>query len=260
MNIGTESLTAVKARGATKRFGRLEVLRDINLDVHSGEVVCIVGPSGAGKSTFLRCINHLETLSSGQIEVFGESVGYRRQDNELHELRESAISAQRSRIGMVFQQFNLFQQMTVLENIILSPRLVHKESKAEATATAMELLEDVGLADKRDEYPTRLSGGQQQRVAIVRALAMKPQLMLFDEPTSALDPEMVGEVLRVMENLAQKGMTMVIVTHELGFARRASDRLVFMVDGAIDCVGPTVQMLDEQPTPRLQKFLSHVVA
>src|SRR5439155_14547923 len=203
----------VKAEGVHKRFGRLEVLRGVSLEVQPGEVVCMIGASGSGKSTFLRCINHLERIDAGRLWVDGRLVGYRQSGDKLHELRDAEVCRERSEIGMVFQSFNLFGHLTALENVIEAPMCVKKLPKSEAVRRGKELLERVGLEDKFDSYPAQLSGGQQQRVAIARALAMQPKLMLFDEPTSALDPELVGEVLDVMRQLAQDGMTMAVVTH-----------------------------------------------
>ncbi|MGZ8697560.1 MAG: amino acid ABC transporter ATP-binding protein, partial [Gaiellaceae bacterium] len=223
----------VKAEEVHKRFGRLEVLTGVSMEVQAGEVVCMLGPSGSGKSTFLRCINHLEKIDSGRLSVDGELVGYRQVGDKIYELRDAEVCRERSEIGMVFQRFNLFGHMTAMENVIEAPIRVKKVKKNEAAGRAKELLERVGLADKLDSYPAQLSGGQQQRVAIARALAMEPKLMLFDEPTSALDPELVGDVLDVMKQLAKDGMTMIVVTHEMGFAREAADRLVMMCDGAI---------------------------
>src|SRR5436309_7724688 len=223
----------VKAESVHKRFGRLEVLKGVSLEVQPGEVVCMIGASGSGKSTFLRCINHLERIDAGRLWVDGRLVGYRQSGDKLHELRDAEVCRERSEIGMVFQRFNLFGHMTAMENVIEAPIRVKKVKKDEAARRGKELLERVGLADKLDSYPAQLSGGQQQRVAIARALAMEPKLMLFDEPTSALDPELVGDVLDVMRQLAKDGMTMIVVTHEMGFAREAADRLVMMCDGAI---------------------------
>ena len=213
----------VLADRVSKNFGSNKVLRGISLEVNQGEVLCIVGPSGSGKSTFLRCINHLERVDAGRLSVDGQLVGYRQKGDKLYELKLKEASLKRQEIGMVFQRFNLFPHLTAVENIILAPMRVKRLSKAAATARAKDLLERVGLADKGDHYPAHLSGGQQQRVAIARALAMDPKLMLFDEPTSALDPELVGEVLDVMKELARSGMTMIVVTHEMGFAREVAD-------------------------------------
>ncbi|NYH51648.1 MULTISPECIES: amino acid ABC transporter ATP-binding protein [Nocardiopsis] len=249
----------VVAENVHKNFGRLEVLKGIDLEVERGEVMCIVGPSGSGKSTFLRCINHLEKLTAGRLWVNGELMGYRQKRGRLYELRDSEIAAQRSDIGMVFQRFNLFPHLSALGNITEAPMQVKRMPRAEATAKAMELLERVGLPDKADAYPEQLSGGQQQRVAIARALAMEPSLMLFDEPTSALDPELVGEVLDVMRDLAEGGMTMVIVTHEMGFAREVGDSLVFMDDGMVVESGVPSQVLSDPQHERTQAFLSKVL-
>jgi polar amino acid transport system ATP-binding protein len=249
----------VKAEGVHKRFGRAEVLKGIDLEVASGEVMCLLGPSGSGKSTFLRCINHLEKINSGRLTVDGALVGYRESAGKLHELRESEVSRQRAQIGMVFQQFNLFPHMTALENVIEAPTRVLKVSRDEARERAGELLAQVGLADRGGAYPAQLSGGQQQRVAIARALAMRPKLMLFDEPTSALDPELVGDVLDAMRRLAQDGMTMIVVTHEMGFAREAADRVVFMDDGVVVEAGDPAQVLAHPRHERTQAFLSKVL-
>src|SRR5438445_6587934 len=242
-----------------KRFGRLEVLKGVSLDVHKGETVCIIGPSGSGKTTFIRCINHLEKIQGGRIQVNGHLIGYREINGKLVEDREQNIARQRQDIGMVFQRFNLFPHMTALGNIVEAPIRVRGVPEAEARATAEALLERVGLAIKRDAYPAQLSGGQQQRVAIARALAMKPALMLFDEPTSALDPEMIGEVLDVMEELAHEGMTMVVVSHEMGFARVAADRVVFMDDGVILEEGEPATLFDSPQNPRTKEFLSKIL-
>jgi polar amino acid transport system ATP-binding protein len=249
----------VKAEGIHKFFGRLHVLRGIDLDVRSGEVMCVIGPSGSGKSTFLRCVNHLEKIDSGRLWVDGQLVGYRQRGDKLHEMRESDVAAQRQEIGMVFQRFNLFPHMTALDNIMEAPIQVRRESKAVVRERALALLEQVGLSDKTSSYPSQLSGGQQQRVAIARALAMKPKLMLFDEPTSALDPELVGDVLDVMRQLALDGMTMVVVTHEMGFAREVGDSLVFMDEGAVVEQGDPRDVLSEPRHRRTQDFLSKVL-
>jgi polar amino acid transport system ATP-binding protein len=249
----------VKAEGVHKRFGRLEVLKGINLEVENGEVMCLLGPSGSGKSTFLRCINHLEKINSGRLTVDGKLVGYRESGGKLHELRESEVSRQRAEIGMVFQQFNLFPHLTALENVIEAPTRVLKERRDEVRERAVELLDQVGLADKTDTYPAQLSGGQQQRVAIARALAMRPKLMLFDEPTSALDPELVGDVLDAMRRLAREGMTMIVVTHEMGFAREVADSVVFMDDGTVVESGKPAQVLANPRHERTQAFLSKVL-
>jgi polar amino acid transport system ATP-binding protein len=245
----------VKAESVHKRFGRLEVLKGISLDVAPGEVVCLLGPSGSGKSTFLRCINHLEKINAGRLWVDGELVGYRQSGNKLQELRESEIARGRSKIGMVFQSFNLFPHKTALENVIEAPIQVRDQKRNDARKRGRALLRGVGLEDKTDEYPSRLSGGQQQRVAIARALAMDPKLMLFDEPTSALDPELVKEVLDVMRGLAKEGMTMIVVTHELGFARDVADRVVFMDDGVIVEQGKPAAVLENPREERTQRFL-----
>jgi polar amino acid transport system ATP-binding protein len=249
----------VKAEAVHKSFGRLEVLRGIDLEVNPKEVMCIIGPSGSGKSTFLRCINHLEKIDAGRLSVDGELVGYRDRGDKLYELPDSEVCKKRSEIGMVFQSFNLFPHMTALENIIEAPIHVKKESRATAEARARRLLERVGLADKVDAYPKQLSGGQQQRVAIARALAMEPKLMLFDEPTSALDPELVGDVLDAMRGLAEDGMTMVVVTHEMGFAREVGDSLVFMDAGIIVEAGHPREVLSNPQHERTRAFLSKVL-
>src|SRR6476620_5641518 len=227
------SEVVMRAEDVVKRFGRLEVLKGVSLEVHSGETVCIIGPSGSGKTTFIRCINHLEKIDSGRVEVNGQLIGYRERNGKLVEDSERNIARQRAEIGIVFQRFNLFPHKTALENVIEAPVHVRGVPRNEAIVGAEALLDRVGLADKRDVYPGKLSGGQQQRVAIARALAMNPTLMLFDEATSALDPEMIGEVLDVMKVLAREGMTMIVVTHEMGFAREAADRIVMMDDGRI---------------------------
>jgi len=249
----------VKAEGVHKRFGRVEVLKGINLEVASGEVLCLLGPSGSGKSTFLRCINHLEKINCGRLTVDGELVGYRQVGEKLHELRESEVARKRSEIGMVFQHFNLFGNMTALENVTCAPIHVKGASRDQARARGRELLDRVGLADKLDAYPTQLSGGQQQRVAIARAMAMDPKLMLFDEPTSALDPELVGEVLQAMQQLARDGMTMVVVTHEMGFAREVADQVVFMDGGVVVEAGPPGEVLANPRHERTRAFLSKVL-
>jgi polar amino acid transport system ATP-binding protein len=227
--------------------------------VDEGEVVCILGPSGGGKSTFLRCINHLETLTEGVIWVDGEVMGYHLRGDHLHEMHAREIQQQRRKIGMVFQNFNLFPHLTALENVILGPVRVKRVPRAQAVARGKEHLDRVGLGDKWNVYPARLSGGQQQRVAIARALAMEPRLMLFDEPTSALDPELVGEVLDVMRGLSNEGMTMIVVTHEIGFAREAADRVAFMADGTIREIGPPQQVLTNPRDDRARSFLSRVL-
>ncbi|MDQ0757343.1 amino acid ABC transporter ATP-binding protein [Arthrobacter sp. B3I4] len=249
----------VLAEKVSKNFGTNKVLRGISLEVDRGEVLCIVGPSGSGKSTFLRCINHLERVDGGRLSVDGQLVGYRQRGGKLYELKLSEAAFQRQEIGMVFQRFNLFPHLTAVENIILAPMRVKKVSKAAATARALELLARVGLEDKGDAFPAHLSGGQQQRVAIARALAMDPKLMLFDEPTSALDPELVGEVLDVMKELARSGMTMIVVTHEMGFAREVADTLVFMDEGVVVEAGPPRQVLGNPQHERTKAFLSKVL-
>ena len=249
----------VVARNVHKSYGDNEVLKGIDMEVKPSEVVVILGPSGSGKSTFLRCINHLEDIDRGSIMVGGEQIGYELRGERLHKLSERAIARQRRDIGMVFQQFNLYPHMTVLQNIIEAPVGVHKESRQEAEKYARELLQKVGLSDKADAYPRHLSGGQQQRVAIARALAVKPKLMLFDEPTSALDPELVGEVLGTMRDLAQQGLTMIVVTHEIGFAKEAADRVVFMDRGVVVEQGAADEVLVNPQHPRTQAFLSRFI-
>ncbi|HEY5295127.1 MAG TPA: amino acid ABC transporter ATP-binding protein [Gaiellaceae bacterium] len=249
----------VKAEGVHKRFGRVEVLKGITLEVEAGSVMCMLGPSGSGKSTFLRCINHLEKIDAGRLSVDGELVGYRQSGDRLHELRDAEICHKRAEIGMVFQRFNLFPHMTALENVVEAPIRVKRVPKQEALRRARELLDSVGLADKLGSYPSQLSGGQQQRVAIARALAMEPKLMLFDEPTSALDPELVGDVLDVMRRLAADGMTMVVVTHEIGFAREAGDTLVFMDGGVVVEEGKPRDVLANPQHERTRAFLSKVL-
>jgi polar amino acid transport system ATP-binding protein len=249
----------VRSQGVHKNFGALKVLKGIDLEVQQGQVFCLVGPSGSGKSTFLRCINHLEKVDAGKLSVDGHLVGYRQAGDKLYELREKEVAAKRADIGMVFQRFNLFPHMTALGNIVEAPVQVRRVSKAEATSDAMRLLTRVGLADKADAYPAQLSGGQQQRVAIARALAMKPKLMLFDEPTSALDPELVGEVLDVMRGLAEDGMTMIVVTHEMGFAREVGDALVFMDGGVVVESGHPRDVLSNPQHDRTKAFLSKVL-
>jgi polar amino acid transport system ATP-binding protein len=249
----------VRADNVHKSFGFLEVLKGIDLVVNSGEVCCVLGPSGSGKSTFLRCINHLEKINAGRIFVDGDLVGYRERGGKLHELKEKEVAEQRRAIGMVFQRFNLFPHMTVLNNVMEAPCRVNKESKAEVRERARVLLRRVGLGDKVDNYPSQLSGGQQQRVAIARALAMRPKLMLFDEPTSALDPELVGEVLDVMKDLARDGMTMVVVTHEIGFAREVGDKLIFMDEGVVVEEGAPREVLANPQQERTKAFLSKVL-
>ncbi len=249
----------VHAQGVRKHFGKLEVLKGIDLTVGRGQVCCLLGPSGSGKSTFLRCINHLDRVDGGRLAVDGELVGYRQNGLRLHELREKEVAARRRDIGMVFQRFNLFPHMTALENVMEAPVNVCGVDKTQAKADAHDLLERVGLGDRAGHYPAQLSGGQQQRVAIARALAMKPKLMLFDEPTSALDPELVGDVLDVMRQLAADGMTMVVVTHEIGFAREVGDTAVFMDDGVVVESGDPRQVLVEPEQERTRAFLSKVL-
>jgi polar amino acid transport system ATP-binding protein len=249
----------VKSEGVHKNFGRVEVLKGIDLEVKPGEVMCVIGPSGSGKSTFLRCVNHLEKINSGRLWVDGELVGYRQKGGRLYELRDSEVAQKRQGIGMVFQRFNLFPHMTSLENIMEAPIQVKREPKFEVRERGLSLLAQVGLSDKADAYPAQLSGGQQQRVAIARALAMKPKLMLFDEPTSALDPELVGDVLGVMRQLAEDGMTMVVVTHEMGFAREVGDSLVFMDGGVIVEQGNPRDVINDPQQERTKSFLAKVL-
>ncbi|MEV4311627.1 amino acid ABC transporter ATP-binding protein [Actinocrispum sp. NPDC049592] len=249
----------VRAEGVCKRFGRLEVLKGINLEVQPGEVMCIIGPSGSGKSTFLRCINHLEKVDAGRLSVDGELVGYQQRGDRLYELKENEVAQKRREIGMVFQRFNLFPHMTAVENVIEAPMQVKGMRKNAARDLALELLERVGLADKASNYPKQLSGGQQQRVAIARALAMQPKLMLFDEPTSALDPELVGDVLAVMRQLAADGMTMVVVTHEMEFAREVADTVVFMDGGVVVEAGSPDAVIRSPQHERTKAFLSRVL-
>jgi polar amino acid transport system ATP-binding protein len=249
----------VQAEGVHKRFGRLEVLKGISLEVQPGEVMCLLGPSGSGKSTFLRCINHLEKINSGRLSVDGELVGYRESGGKLHELHERVVARKRAAIGMVFQHFNLFPHMTAMENVTLAPERVLGVSRDEARARGEQLLGRVGLEDKLATYPVALSGGQQQRVAIARALAMQPKLMLFDEPTSALDPELVGDVLDVMRSLASDGMTMIVVTHEIGFAKEVADSVVFMDEGVVVEAGTPGDVLSNPREARTKSFLSKVL-
>ena len=249
----------VDAQKVHKSFGPIEVLSGIDFQVAPGQVVCLLGPSGSGKSTFLRCINHLEKINAGRLFVDGELVGYRQQGDKLHELSAKDVAKKRTEIGMVFQHFNLFPHMTALANIIEAPCRVKNEPKAQVRQRAMELLSKVGLADKADAYPRQLSGGQQQRVAIARALAMRPKLMLFDEPTSALDPELVGDVLAVMKDLARDGMTMIVVTHEIGFAREVADTVVFMDGGVVVEQGPPSDIIANPRHERTKAFLSQVL-
>ncbi|WP_405135960.1 amino acid ABC transporter ATP-binding protein [Nocardia sp. NBC_01388] len=259
MSLEDASAPMVRAEQVYKNFGALNVLKGISLEVKRGEVMCLIGPSGSGKSTFLRCINHLEDVNAGRLYVDGVLVGYREKGGKLYELHPRDASKQRRDIGMVFQHFNLFPHRTVLENVIEAPTQVKKLRKATAVARARELLDRVGLADKAYSYPAQLSGGQQQRVAIARALAMDPKLMLFDEPTSALDPELVGEVLGVMRELAADGMTMVVVTHEMGFAREVADQLVFMDAGVVVEAGDPREVLGNPQHDRTKAFLSRIL-
>ncbi|WP_031938910.1 amino acid ABC transporter ATP-binding protein [Prescottella defluvii] len=249
----------VRAERVCKNYGALQVLRGISLEIEAGQVLCLIGPSGSGKSTFLRCINHLERVDAGRLYVDGELVGYAERGGKLHELSPRAAARQRRDIGMVFQHFNLFPHRTALENIIEAPMQVKKVPRAKAVQRARDLLDQVGLSAKADAYPAQLSGGQQQRVAIARALAMDPKLMLFDEPTSALDPELVGEVLGVMKQLAKDGMTMVVVTHEMGFAREVADQLVFMDGGVVVESGEPGQLLTDPQQERTKAFLSKLL-
>jgi polar amino acid transport system ATP-binding protein len=253
------SAAMVKAEAVHKSFGRLEVLKGVSFEVAPREVMCLLGPSGSGKSTLLRCINHLEKINAGRLWVDGELVGYRQSGDKLHELRDAEVARKRTEIGMVFQRFNLFPHMTALENVTAGPVFVKRQPKQRATARGRELLERVGLADKISTYPSQLSGGQQQRVAIARARAMDPKLMLFDEPTSALDPELVGEVLDVMRRLARDGMTMVVVTHEIGFAREAGDTVAFMDDGVIVETGEPRAVFESPRHERTKAFLAKVL-
>jgi polar amino acid transport system ATP-binding protein len=249
----------LRAERVHKRFGRLEVLKGVSLEVQPGEVVCMLGPSGSGKSTFLRCINHLEKIDAGRLSVDGALVGYRQAGDKLYELSETEVCRKRAEIGMVFQRFNLFAHMTALENVVEAPIRVQKTPRTEAVGRGKDLLERVGLTDKLDTYPSQLSGGQQQRVAIARALAMDPKLMLFDEPTSALDPELVGEVVDAMRRLAKDGMTMIVVTHEMGFAREVAHRIVFMDEGVIVEDGLPEQVLGAPRQERTKAFLSRIL-
>jgi polar amino acid transport system ATP-binding protein len=262
MSVNVEKTTAapmIVADRVCKNFGALQVLKGVSLEVGRGEVMCLIGPSGSGKSTFLRCINHLEQVNAGRLYVDGEIVGYREKNGRLYEMHPRDAAKQRREIGMVFQHFNLFPHRTALENVIEAPTQVKKLRKADAVTRARELLDRVGLADKANAYPAQLSGGQQQRVAIARALAMDPKLMLFDEPTSALDPELVGEVLTVMRELARSGMTMVVVTHEMGFAREVADQLVFMDGGVVVEAGAPRELLADPRHERTKAFLSRLL-
>lgn len=257
----TDQSALIQIRGVHKFFGDLHVLRGIDLDIANGEVCVIMGPSGSGKSTLLRCLNQLETISAGEIFIDGELLGYRKDPSTgvLYDLTDKQIASQRSQIGMVFQRFNLFPHMTAIENVMEGPIQVLGRPKAEVAREAQEYLELVGLGDRLNHYPSQLSGGQQQRVAIARALAMKPELMLFDEPTSALDPELVGEVLSVMQDLAKAGMTMVVVTHEVGFAREVADHIVFMDGGMIVEEGSPEDVIINPQNARTQEFFSKVL-
>ena len=249
----------MQAKDVRKRFGRLEVLKGVSLEVRRGETVCIIGPSGSGKTTFIRCVNHLEKVDGGRIAVNGQLIGYRQRNGKLVEDSEKSIARQRTQIGMVFQRFNLFPHKTALGNVVEAPVHVLGRPRAEAVEEAQRLLARVGLADKVDTYPGKLSGGQQQRVAIARALAMRPALILFDEPTSALDPEVTGEVLAVMEELAHEGMTMIVVTHEMGFAREAADRVVMMDDGLVIEEGTPEHFFVAPEHERTKQFLSKIL-
>ena len=254
-----ESEPLVKIVNLHKRFALLRVLKGVDLEVREGEVLCVLGPSGSGKSTMLRCINHLERPDEGYIAVRDQIIGYRHKSGKLHELRKREIAEQRTRIGMVFQQFNLFPHMTVMGNVMEAPVRVLRQRRDEVERRARDALEEVGLLDKVDVYPRQLSGGQQQRVAIARALAMQPELMLFDEATSALDPELVGEVLDVMRRLASEGMTMVVVTHEIGFARGVADKVAFMDGGVVVEYGPPSEVLVKPKEERTRAFLRNIV-
>ncbi len=249
----------VEALGIHKSYGSLEVLKGVDLRVRPGEVTCLLGPSGSGKSTLLRCLNHLERVDAGTVRIDGDLVGYRVKGEKVYELPKHEVAHQRRSVGMVFQRFNLFPHMTVLQNVVEAPTRVLRQPKAEARERARELLAQVGLADKAQAYPVQLSGGQQQRVAIARALAMRPKLMLFDEPTSALDPELVGEVLDVMRGLAAGGMTMVVVTHEIGFAREVCDTVVFIDGGVVVEEGPPADVLGRPQHERTRSFLGKVL-
>ncbi|MFV0432391.1 MAG: amino acid ABC transporter ATP-binding protein [Leucobacter sp.] len=259
MNEQTQEHPMFEAIDVHKRYGKLEVLKGISLEVQRGKVACLLGPSGSGKSTFLRCINHLEKIDAGEMWVDGERVGYRRHGSKLYELRTREIAKRRANIGMVFQSFNLFPHRTALENVIEGPVIVKKMKRAEAVELGMTLLARVGLRGREQHYPGQLSGGQQQRVAIARALAMDPALMLFDEPTSALDPELVGEVLDVMKDLAAGGMTMIVVTHEMGFARDVADVVHFMADGYLIESGDPKQVMVDPQHERTRAFLAKVL-
>jgi len=254
-----DAVPMVEARAVRKAYGRLEVLKGIDMTVRRGEVLCLIGPSGSGKSTFLRCINHLEKIDGGELSVDGELVGYRLSGDKLHELKDKEVCGKRSEIGMVFQRFNLFPHLSVRDNVTSGPMWVKRAASGPSRVRARELLDRVGLADKIDAYPNQLSGGQQQRVAIARALAMDPKLMLFDEPTSALDPELVGDVLDVMRDLARDGMTMIVVTHEIGFAREVGDTVVFMDGGVVVEQGDPTEVLTSPQHERTRSFLAKVL-
>jgi polar amino acid transport system ATP-binding protein len=261
MNMSTSAVMTplVRAVDVRKSFGEFHALQGITLDIAPGEVLCVIGPSGSGKSTFLRCINQLETVSDGALWVGGELVGFRRVGDRLHALSETEIARQRLKTGMVFQRFNLFPHMTVLENIVLAPKKVKGTGARDARLTALELLQRIGLSDKADEFPDRLSGGQQQRVAIARALAMGPELMLLDEITSALDPQLVADVLNLVRGLAETGMTMIIATHEMSFAREVADKVCFLDAGVICEEGPPERIFSTPDEPRTREFLSRVI-
>ena len=252
-------MSMIRTEHVSKKFGSLEVLKDVNLTVENGEVICLIGPSGAGKSTFLRSLNQLETITGGQIFIEDQLFLHREHDRTIHSVDKKKQKQLLLEMGMVFQHFNLFPHKTVLENVMLAPMTVKKMKPEEIKPLALKLLEDVGLSDKANEYPSKLSGGQKQRVAIARALAMQPKIMLFDEPTSALDPELVGEVLNVMKKLAEEGMTMICVTHEMGFAREVADRVVFMADGIIAEEGTPDEIFNNPKNPRTQQFLQSIL-
>ena len=252
-------MSMIKLVNVRKSFGDLEVLKGINLEIQSGEVVCIIGASGSGKSTMLRCLNHLERISAGEVYIQGELTDKREKNKDLMKIDPVKVQALCAELGMVFQNFNLFPHLTVMQNITVAPTIVKKANKDIIEKTALVLLESVGLSEKRDEYPSRLSGGQQQRVAIARALAMEPKIMMFDEPTSALDPELVGEVLATMRHLAEQGMTMVIVTHEIGFAREVADRVIFMDEGVICEQGTPDEVLLNPKEERTKTFLNKIL-
>ncbi len=252
-------MSMIRTEHVSKKFGHLEVLKDVNLTVENGEVICIIGPSGAGKSTFLRSLNQLEVITGGKIFIEDELFLHRENDRTVESIDKQKHKALMLEMGMVFQHFNLFPHKTVLENLMLAPMTVKGKSQAEVEPLARKLLEEVGLSDKADEYPSKLSGGQKQRVAIARALAMQPKIMLFDEPTSALDPELVGEVLNVMKKLAEEGMTMLCVTHEMGFAREVADRVVFMADGVIMEEGKPEEIFNNPQNARTKQFLQSIL-